>query len=377
VHPLTAAAGAKGSFATKLGCWARGRSELLERRWLPQTGIEARDLIKLVRPDCIVADSTFVLPVLPQRLPVPLLLHLHNVESALLGRRDDLRRPPGERLARRIESVAIARIEAAAARRARLTVTVSELDRQRILGLTPDARAVAIENSVDCDRIVPLPPPPPDRPPVLLFLGTFDYPPNLEAARDLITRHLPLLRTAWPQLEVRLVGLDSHRQLERFRDVPGVRLSGRVEDVRPQYEQCTAVYLPIHSGGGTRIKVLEAFAHGRPVLSTQVGVEGLGLMPDTHYLPFETPAEGLAALRRLESRDPRPMLAAARSLVEQRYSHRQTQARLAELLADHFNRVLVPVQAVAPPLSRAVRAFSTLVGRPIGILFLLGWRMLH
>lgn len=378
VHALAAAGAARSSWGRKLTRWVRGHSELLERRWVPESAQQVHDLVKLLRPDCLVADSTFVLPLLPRRDHLPLLLHLHNVESALLGRHDDVPRPLPERVARAMESFCIARTEAAAVRRARLTITVSELDRQRVLGLVPDARVIGVENSVDVTRIPLLPPHDQQRDPTLLFVGTFDYPPNLEAAEDLIEHHLPALRAEWPRLEILLVGLDSGGRLERHRGTPGLQLLGRVDDLRAVYERCTAIYLPIHSGGGTRIKVLEAFAFGRPVLSTAVGVEGLGLVPDTHYCAFESPQEGVAALRRLRAHDAGPMLQAARDLVERRYSHTQTRQRLAAMIAEHFlGSGGSTTRVVVPPLSRTARLFSRIVGRPAGVAYLLARRVVR
>jgi Glycosyltransferase len=99
------------------------------------------------------------------------------------------------------------------------------------------------------------------------------------------------------------------------------------------YERSYASIMPIFSGGGTRLKVLESFAYGRPVVSTAKGVEGLSARPDEHYLPAETGEQFAAQLNAL--RDPRlveRLAAAGRALVEERYSWRVSGRSFLQLL---------------------------------------------
>jgi glycosyltransferase involved in cell wall biosynthesis len=96
---------------------------------------------------------------------------------------------------------------------------------------------------------------------------------------------------------VRLVGRDPGGASARWRGVPGVELLGPVADLLPLYRDSHAAYLPIRSGGGTRLKILEAWALGLPVLSTAVGCEGLAAADGVHLRRFETVEQGVAALR--------------------------------------------------------------------------------
>jgi len=101
----------------------------------------------------------------------------------------------------------------------------------------------------------------------------------------------------------------------------GVEFLGRPPEVRTAYERAFAAVVPLFSGSGTRLKVLEAFAYGRPVVATSKAVEGLDVVDGVHYLRAETAAEIVAHLTLL--RDPAtsaPVVAAARALVESRYS---------------------------------------------------------
>lgn len=333
VQPIPALAAPRARLGRKLGQWLRGHSELLARRWAPGAAAAVADLAARQPFRLVVADSSFVLPVLPRGpLPAPLLLHLHNLESSVIGRPDGVARGFGERATRRIEGARMAADERAAVRRAALTVTVSELDRAAALAMVPGANVHCVPNSVDVDGL-PLLPPLAAGPIRLLFVGTLDYPPNLEAATELIERHLPALRTAFPGLCVRLVGRDDGGHGARFRGRDGVEVIGPASDLAPHYRACHAVYLPIRSGGGTRIKILEAWAFGRPVLATAIAAEGLGDAGGPPCRRFETVEQGVAALREVLDGGGAALVAAGRAFVERRHSHRAAIARLRELVA--------------------------------------------
>lgn len=331
VHELSPATGPRGGLWRKAAHWLRGHSELLARRWGPGANAQIAALLQQHAFDLVAADSSFVLPVLPTRAP-RLLLHLHNLEGAAIARAGGGDRTFGERCSRFVDSACMANDERAAIRRAALTVTVSHLDRTGVLAMVPGANVACVPNSVDLDRL-PLLGPVPAGPPRLLFVGTLDYPPNLQAVVELVERHLPALRAAFPGLRVRLVGRDDAGHGARFRDVEGVEVIGPVDDLLLHYRDSHAVYLPIRSGGGTRIKILEAWALGRPVLATQVAAEGLGTEDGVQLRYFETVEAGIAALRDVLAGQGTPLVAAGRAFVEQHHSHRIAIARLRECVA--------------------------------------------
>jgi glycosyltransferase involved in cell wall biosynthesis len=263
-----------------------------------------------------------------------LLLHLHNVESHLLARRDGMGRSWPEWLLRNLEANGIRRAEAQAAATARLVVTVTEADRRRILGLAAGAAVEVVENAVDLAKL-PLLEPPADSQPLLLFVGSFDYPPNREAVMVLLRDHLPCLRQQHPELRVRLVGRDRGGEIAALARRHGAEALGHVEDLRPHYLAATAIYAPIQSGGGSRLKILEAFALGRPVVTTRIGIEGLHAEAGRHYLLAENAAEAAAAVASLRN-GANGLIRAARHLVETRHSWVQARARLAELVEARF-----------------------------------------
>jgi glycosyltransferase involved in cell wall biosynthesis len=152
-------------------------------------------------------------------------------------------------------------------------------------------------------------------------VGTFTYRPNVDAALLLGREIFPLVRRAIPAARLLLVGHeppDAVRALARER---GVSLAGAVPDVRRAYERAAVAVAPLRAGGGTRLKILEAMALGRPVVSTRVGAEGLAVVDNEHLLLSDTPGEfGSSVARLLGDRPLRARLAAnARRLVEARY----------------------------------------------------------
>jgi glycosyltransferase involved in cell wall biosynthesis len=307
----------------KLGHWLRGRSDVVWRRWPRDTIRAARAIVGRVAPDLIVVDGTFAEPLVPPGFAGRVVSHLHNVEAEVLthlGATPGLRHLPG-----RIEARLVRWLERRAAARSNLTITVSERDRDAVREAVPTALVRVIENSVDLGTLAPLATHPAGDP-VLLFVGSFDYPPNREAAFSILDHHAPALRCAWPGLRIRLVGSDPTGDIAvRAAGTAGVEYAGFIGDLREEYAAATAVLVPLSSGGGTRIKVLEAFALGRPVIASEVAVAGLAVGVGVHYLSCDTPDLAVTSLRRiLEAGDGRvrdDLVRAGRELVERRYSH--------------------------------------------------------
>ena len=133
-----------------------------------------------------------------------------------------------------------------------------------------------------------------------LFVGTLSYYPNEDAVLYFCREVLPRLRAgARAPFRIRIVGTGlppTFRFLSRLEEV---RLIGEVADVGTEYADADAIIVPIRGAGGTRIKVLEAFAYRRPVVATTIGVEGINVSPDRHCLLGDTPGVFAAQCLRL------------------------------------------------------------------------------
>lgn len=176
----------------------------------------------------------------------------------------------------------------------------SRTDAHRIAPLHDVVRVLPNTATVPPDQP---PPPPPGGPFRLLFIGSLSYYPNLDALYWFCRDTLPGLREGG-RCELMVAGHLPDPELVRFLHAqPGVVFLGSVARARSAYEPAHALVVPLRVGGGTRLKILEAFAQGRPVVSTALGMEGIDAIPGEHYLSAETPEAFVRAIRRL-SDDP-------------------------------------------------------------------------
>ena len=135
-------------------------------------------------------------------------------------------------------------------------------------------------------------------PPIVLFQGTLQYPPNADAARWLVGQIAPALRAQIPDARVRLVGLATPDQMGLHRP-PATTMVGSVPDMVTELRRADLVVVPLRYGSGTRVKIIEAFAHRIPVVSTTIGAEGLGVEDGRHLLVADTAQQLASACARL------------------------------------------------------------------------------
>jgi polysaccharide biosynthesis protein PslH len=192
-----------------------------------------------------------------------------------------------------------------------------------------------VDNGIDRNYFEAVQPDP--DPATILFLGSFDWRPNLDAVGLLLDRIFPTVRVAEPAARLLLVGRRPPQALvRRIADIPGVELHGDVADVRPFLATSGIMVVPLRIGGGSRLKILEATACGLPVISTRVGAEGLELVPGEHYLAADEPEVMSEALVSW-IRDPRPARAMAdrtRAFVFERYDWNKLAERLERVWFD-------------------------------------------
>jgi glycosyltransferase involved in cell wall biosynthesis len=168
----------------------------------------------------------------------------------------------------------------------------------------------------------------------VLFAGLLTYEPNIDAARFLVTDVLPRLRRHHPDAEVRLVGTYDRRVTD-LAGRRGVTLAGGVPDMTPELARADVAAVPIRFGGGTRVKILEAFAHGIPVVSTLAGAEGLDVIAGEHLvIADDAQAFADACARALDGDVRHGLRAAGRQLWYDRYRPAALSASVAEVVQD-------------------------------------------
>jgi polysaccharide biosynthesis protein PslH len=249
------------------------------------------------------------------------VLSMHNVESLRFGREGNLSLRVDRRFAAAWDRAFHGLWEEQAIRTFDGIVSVSEPERAWVLARVPDAVVELIPNGVDADHFRPQAPPDPGPPPRLVFTGAMHYPPNVDAVLWFTEQVWPRLRRLVPDLSFEIVGRDPDPRVVALGRTPGVVVTGAVADVRPYIARARGVVVPLRAGGGTRLKILEAMAMARPVISTALGAEGLAIAPGHDILIADDP-EGFAAhvLALLDSAERAALLGqAGRHLVEARY----------------------------------------------------------
>jgi glycosyltransferase involved in cell wall biosynthesis len=211
----------------------------------------------------------------------------------------------------------------------------SARDQELLLADEPEARTAVVPNGVDLDFFRVSPRTAPREPKTLLFFGAIDYYPNTDAVLFFLRDVFPELVRRYPTLRLCIVGRKPPQSIVDQRSA-NVEVTGVVDDVRPWIDRADAVIVPLRVGGGTRLKILEAMAMGKAVVSTALGAEGLDVVPERDLLAADDAAAFVTQICRLLD-DPGlgwRVGAAARRLVTSRYSWRTAVERLSGFYAE-------------------------------------------
>lgn len=270
----------------------------------PHTPWLARHAVVCTQGQRYRSIHTFRLAMAPVALKVaqaaPLLPELHldldDLEAHTHQRIADLARRNGDEAVRRryhAAARALRRLEHKLLPRFSRIYVCSDMDRAAI-GL-PAARVLP--------NTCPLPAAHPGRDRQsgfrALFLGSLGYYPNEDALRQIRGHIWPLLRDSG--VEIMTAGFGGGaRTAALLTPAPGFRHLGVLSRSAGVYAQTDCVIVPLRAGGGTRLKIIESFAHGRPVISTSVGIEGIAAQPEHHFLSAESPEDFARQIRRLQ-----------------------------------------------------------------------------
>jgi sugar transferase (PEP-CTERM/EpsH1 system associated) len=247
-----------------------------------------------------------------------LVLDEHNVEYEVLDRIYRAERSPIRKAYNWGEYHKLRREELDAWKRFDACVITSEREAASFRRLVPGTPCAVVENGVDPEYFIPDSRAP--DPNSIVFTGRLDYRPNADAVGYFVRDILPSVVARRPAATLTIVGADVPPEVKRL-EGPNVRVTGWVADVRPYLATAAAVIAPLRMGGGTRIKILEALAMGKAVISTSVGSEGLGVLAGEHLLVADAPQAFAAEVARVldDSSLAGRLGTAGRRLVEQRY----------------------------------------------------------
>jgi glycosyltransferase involved in cell wall biosynthesis len=201
--------------------------------------------------------------------PVRAVYNWHNIESELMYRYAGTVQSLPRKVYAQLTARRLGSLEKWILRTGFGHVVCSPREQDQLRVLAPAARFSVIENGVDTARFAEGEASGPRR--RLVFIGTLDYYPNIEAATWFTRRIWPGIRERFPDWHLTLVGANPTAAVRELRNEPKVEVTGTVPDVRPYYRDAVASIVPLHTGGGTRLKILEAMASGVPVVLDDAG----------------------------------------------------------------------------------------------------------
>jgi polysaccharide biosynthesis protein PslH len=235
------------------------------------------------RFDIAVCDFLDAAVNFPGRLNLPSVLFQHNVESEIWRRHCATADNPVKQMMYRMEFRKMFRYERAAVCKFHHVIAVSENDRALMAKWVDGNRVTVVPTGVDLAQYRPDPAasqanPLPASAPLITFVGAMDWEPNVDGVEYFCAEVWPSIKAEIPQARFRIVGRNPDRRVQKWAS-NSIEVTGRVPSVVEHLRQSAAVIVPLRIGGGTRLKIYEAMATGKAVVSTTVGAEGL----DVHH----------------------------------------------------------------------------------------------
>jgi len=259
------------------------------------------------RYDAMICDFLSASRNFRQPAPVPTILFQHNVESSLWKRQARHAPNPLLRLVYGLEAAKMIRYERQAVERFRHIVAVSEHDQSAMASMGKAGQITVVPTGVDVGRFRDVAASEATQP-VVLFLGSMDWEPNIDGVEWMCREVWPRIRAAVPGAVFRIVGRSPGERTARLA-VDGVEVVGTVPSVEPWLAGAKAFVVPLRIGGGTRLKIFEAMSAGRAIVSTAIGAEGLPVEHEKNILLADSaPAFADAVIRVLTNDDLRRSL---------------------------------------------------------------------
>ena len=297
------------------------RSFIVSRDYREQMQAAFRDSINSFAPDVVHIDHLQMAQFVDFRGPYKTVLDNHNVEHMIIRRIADTDGSPAARLYTRIEWPKLRRYELEVCRSCDMVLTVSEEDKNTLQDMDAainNIRCVPI--GVDIDYFNPVERNADSR--NLLSVGTMYWPPNVDSMLYFSREIFPIIKKQVPGCTLTIAGQRPVAAIQSLSADPSISVTGYVDDVRETARDCGAFVVPLRSGSGVRVKILNAMAMGLPIVSTSIGVEGIAVKDGVHALIADSPRDfSEASIKVLQDRDLAQQLGDnGRKLVCEKYS---------------------------------------------------------
>lgn len=287
-----------------------------------------------LRPDIILCEWTPYALYVRENTGVPTVVVAHNMEQRIWRRYYEYEKSPLKKWYIGRQMVKVASFEQRVFNWVDGAVAVSEREASEIEGLNTGLPVQIVANGVDPDYFTPSPDE--HQAESFVFVGAMHWRPNQDAVQYFVDDILPLVRMHRPDASIAVVGQGPPPHIQKLGARPGVHIVGRVEDVRPYIDAATVYVVPLRIGGGTRLKILEALAMSKAVVSTSVGAEGLDVIDGTHIMIADTAATFAERIERLlaDASLRRKLGEEGRKLVCERYRWDALADKLEKYLTD-------------------------------------------
>jgi sugar transferase (PEP-CTERM/EpsH1 system associated) len=301
----------------------------------PEVGLRLRQLLSEQTYDVILCDFLLTAAVIPWDHKAPKVLFTHNVEAQIWERHYKVSRNPVWKAVSWREFRTLDRFEKRCIQQADHVLTVSETDRDIFARTIEPEKITVIPTGVDLDYFQPGKKED-EQADSMVFTGSMDWTANEDAILYFVDQILPHIRTEIPAAQLWVVGRNPSGKLQALAAANvGVNITGTVDDIRPYVLRSPVYVVPLRIGGGTRIKIFEAMAMGKAVVSTTIGAEGLPIHHEKDLILADEPEKFarrvISLLRNPAERG--DLGRAARLLVEQKYSWSAAANTLYETLA--------------------------------------------
>lgn len=309
-----------------------GRSFIVARDFRRTMQEAVESAIAEFKPDVIHIDHLQMAQFVDFSGGYRTVLDHHNVESMIIKRISETSDGRLMRLYGRIEWPKLQRYELEVCRRSDLVLTVSEEDRNTLVGLDPALENVeCVPIGVDTERYARVERKAGSR--NVLSIGTMHWPPNVDSALYFHREILPLVKVEEPDCTFTIAGQRPVAAVRGLASDPAVRVLDHFDDERQIAADCGVFVVPLRSGSGVRVKILNALAMGLPVVSTSIGAEGIDVVSGEHLLIADNPEEfARAVVTLLRERDLADRLGEnGRELVSSQYSWERVGGRLLGL----------------------------------------------
>ena len=296
-------------------------------------------MVKTYTYDLVHFDTISLVPYLKYIPNIPTVLDHHNIESHMLIRRANNENNIAKKWYFNQEGLRLNKIERNICPLFGLNITCSSIDKVRLMDIAPGSRIEVIPNGVDTDYFKQDTATQQDM--SLIFVGRLNWYPNIEAVQFIAHKIWPALMESNPNIHIDIIGANPPDDVKKVGDkYSNFRVHGFVDDIRPYINKAAIYICPINDGGGTKLKILDAFSMGKAVIAHPIACEGINVQEGKNVLFAQTPDEYINLINKLIGNESlRSKLGMeARYLIEQEYAYRMIGERLSSLYIDCINR---------------------------------------